>query len=48
MREKYESLAVADLREIARSRGIEGVSAMKKAEIVEAMLKLKGNDFLIW
>ena len=44
MREKYESLAVADLREIARSRGIEGVSAMKKAEIVEAMLKLDEEE----
>ena len=44
MREKYESLAVADLREIARSRGIEGVSAMKKAEVVEAMLKLDEEE----
>ena len=38
MREKYESLAVADLREIAKTRGIKGTSAMKKAELVEAML----------
>ena len=40
MREKYESLAVHDLKEIARSRGIKGVSAMKKAEVIEAMLAL--------
>lgn len=38
MREKYESLAISDLREIAKARGIRGTSAMKKAEIVEAML----------
>lgn len=39
MREKYESLALADLREIAKARGIKGVSTMKKSEIVEAMLE---------
>lgn len=38
MREKYESLALVDLKEIAKARKIKGVSAMKKAEIVEAML----------
>lgn len=38
MREKYESLALADLREIAKTRGIKGVSTMKKAEVVDAML----------
>lgn len=39
MREKYETIALADLREIAKSRGIKGVSAMKKADIIEAMLE---------
>ena len=39
MREKYESLALADLKEIAKARGIKGVSTMKKSEIVEAMLE---------
>lgn len=39
MREKYESLAVNDLREIAKVRGIKGTSTMKKAELVEAMLE---------
>ena len=38
MREKYESLALADLKEIAKARGIKGTSGMKKAEIIEAML----------
>lgn len=38
MREKYESLALADLKEVAKARGIKGISGMKKADIVEAML----------
>jgi len=38
MREKYESLSVAVLRDLAKSRGIKGTSAMKKADVVEAML----------
>ena len=44
MREKYESLAVHDLKEIARSRGIKGVSAMKKADVIEAMLLLDAES----
>lgn len=39
MREKYESLALVDLKEIAKARGIKGVSTMKKSEVVEAMLE---------
>ncbi|NLL77569.1 MAG: transcription termination factor Rho [Clostridiales bacterium] len=38
MREKYESLPLAELKEIAKARKIKGVTAMKKAEVVEAML----------
>ena len=38
MREKYETIDLTDLREIAKSRGIKGVSTMKKADIIEAML----------
>ena len=38
MREKYESLAVAVLRDLAKARGLKGTSTMKKSEIVEAML----------
>jgi transcription termination factor Rho len=38
MREKYESLAVTVLRDLAKVRGIKGASSMKKAELVEAML----------
>lgn len=38
MREKYESLALVQLKELAKVRGLKGTSTMKKAEIVEAML----------
>ena len=44
MREKYESLALAQLKELAKIRGIKGVSAMKKAEVVEAMLAEDEKD----
>ena len=38
MREKYESLPVAVLKDLAKARGIKGATAMKKADLVEAML----------
>ncbi len=38
MREKYESLPLAQLRELAKLREIKGSATMKKAEIVEALL----------
>ena len=38
MKEKYESLSLAVLRDIAKSRGIKGTSAMRKEAVIEAML----------
>lgn len=38
MREKYESLAITQLKELAKVRGLKGTSTMKKSELVEAML----------
>ncbi len=44
MREKYEALGLADLKEIAKHRGIKGTSAMKKSEVIEAMLALDEQE----
>ncbi len=38
MREKYESLSLAVLRDVAKSRGIKGTSTMRKDAVIEAML----------
>ncbi len=39
MREKYESLPLATLKDLAKARGMKGISNVKKAELVEMMLK---------
>lgn len=39
MKEKYESLSVTVLREVAKARGLKGLSGLKKSELVELMLK---------
>jgi len=44
MREKYESLALTNLKEIAKARGIKGTSTMKKSQVVEAMLLQDEKD----
>lgn len=44
MREKYESLALADLKAIAKARGLKGTSAMKKSDLVELMLAEDEKD----
>ena len=44
MREKYESLALVDLRAIAKSRGIKGTTGLKKAELIELMLAEDEKD----
>ncbi len=44
MREKYESLSLAALRDIAKARELKGVSTMKKSEIIELMLAEDEKD----
>lgn len=39
MRERYESIYLADLKEMAKNRGIKIIPGMKKADIVDAMLE---------
>ncbi|MBQ9589465.1 MAG: Rho termination factor N-terminal domain-containing protein [Butyrivibrio sp.] len=44
MREKYETLKLSDLRDIAKKRGIKGVAALKKADIIEMMCQMDDQD----
>ncbi len=37
MREKLQTLPLAELKELARSRGIKGISSLRKAEIIELL-----------
>ena len=47
MKKKYESLPLATLKDLAKARGLKGISTMKKAELIERMLeedeKVKNN-----
>ena len=44
MREKYETLKLNDLRDIAKKRGIKGATAMKKSEIIDLMCELDEKE----
>ena len=41
---ELESLSIADLRELAKQRGIENVSKLKKAELIEKILENYNNS----
>ena len=43
-KEQYEALPVAELKEVAKARGIKILSGMKKADVVEAMLAEDDKD----
>ena len=44
MREKYESLSLAILRDLAKARGLKKISTLKKGELIEAMLAEDEKD----
>ncbi|MFR8548031.1 MAG: transcription termination factor Rho [Lachnospiraceae bacterium] len=44
MREKYESLSLAVLKELAKARGMRGISTMKKSDLIGAMLAQDEKD----
>ena len=44
MREKYESLSATVLKDLAKARGIKGITGMKKEDLVEAMLAEDEKD----
>ena len=43
-REKYESLPLATLRDLAKARKMKGVSGLKKGELIDAMLALDEQE----
>ena len=43
-KERYESLALQSLKEIAKKRGMKGISTLKKADLIEALLKKDEED----
>ena len=43
-REKYESLPLATLKDLAKARKMRGISGMKKGELIDAMLALDEKE----
>ena len=39
MREKYETLSATALRDLAKARGLKGLSGLRKEELIDRMLK---------
>ena len=37
MREKLQTLPLSELKEMAKSRGIKGISSLRKAEIIDLL-----------
>ena len=42
MREKLETLSLAQLREIAKENGLKKISTLKKDELIERLLEFSG------
>ena len=46
-RERYESISLHDLREIAKNRGMRRISTLKKADLIDAMLKKDEEESIL-
>jgi transcription termination factor Rho len=44
MKERYESLPLSELRQVAKARGLKGISALRKDQLVERMLQEDEKD----
>ncbi|MCD7819477.1 MAG: transcription termination factor Rho [Lachnospiraceae bacterium] len=44
MKEKYESLSLATLKDLAKARGLKGTSSMRKTRLIEVMLEQDEKD----
>ena len=47
MREKYESLSLTVLKDLAKARGIKGLTGLKKEQVVEQRCFLPPNPIVI-
>ena len=45
MREKYESLSLAVLKDLAKARGMKGISTLRKPALIERMLEEDAKEF---
>ena len=39
MKEKYETLSLAVLKDVAKARGLKGTSTLKKSELIDRLLE---------
>ena len=46
MREKLEKLSITDLRVLAKEKGLKKVSTLKKAQLIEVLLKAEEENNL--
>lgn len=44
MEKQYDSLTIANLRELAKEKGIKNITVMKKSELIESLLKADSQD----
>ncbi len=44
MEKQYETMTLANLRELAKERGLKNITIMKKSELIEALLKTESED----
>jgi transcription termination factor Rho len=43
MGNQYETMTLANLRELAKEKGLKNITIMKKSELIEALMKAEGN-----
>lgn len=47
MREKYETLSLAILKDLAKARGMKGISTLRKAQLIDAMVAQDEKDGIV-
>lgn len=44
MRNQYETMTLANLRELAKEKGLKNITTMKKSDLIDALIKAEGNS----